>query len=57
MRKPPRASVALVGLCLLAPAAFAQDSGLARPNMLLKKVIEGMPKGDKQGGQRSHRSP
>ena len=34
--------------CLLTGAAVAQDAGLAKPNMLLKQIVEGMPKGDKQ---------
>jgi quercetin dioxygenase-like cupin family protein len=32
---------------LIAPA-FAQDHGTARPDLLLKEVVEGMPKGDRQ---------
>jgi len=36
------------GGLLLSFAANAQESGVARPNMLLKQVVEGMPKGDKQ---------
>jgi quercetin dioxygenase-like cupin family protein len=27
---------------------LAQESGIARPNMLLKQVVEGMPRGEKQ---------
>ena len=34
--------------CLLGGAASAQDPALARPNLLLKQIVEGMPKGDKQ---------
>ena len=34
--------------CLLTGAAVAQDAGLAKPNMLLKQIVEGMPKGGKQ---------
>lgn len=33
---------------LLSLSAGAQDGGIAKPNMLLRQVIEGMPKGDKQ---------
>lgn len=29
-------------------AATAQDAGLARPSMVLRQVVEGMPKGDRQ---------
>ena len=34
------------GLC--AGPATAQDPALARPNLIKKQVVEGMPKGDKQ---------
>lgn len=29
-------------------AATAQDGGLARPNLVLKQLVEGMPRGDRQ---------
>ena len=29
-------------------AAVAQESGIAKPNLVLKQVVESMPKGDKQ---------
>jgi quercetin dioxygenase-like cupin family protein len=39
---------AAIGLCACTTVpAMAQD-GLAKPNMVLRKVVEGMPKGDKQ---------
>jgi quercetin dioxygenase-like cupin family protein len=39
---------ALIGLAAgLAPAP-AQESGLAKPNLVLRQIIEGMPKVDKQ---------
>jgi len=40
------AGLALAGL--VTSAAVAQEGALARPNVLLKQVVEGMPKGDKQ---------
>ena len=33
---------------LITSTAVAQEGALARPNVLLKQVVEGMPKGDKQ---------
>jgi len=36
----------MAGVCAGAPAS-AQD-GLAKPNMVLRQTVEGMPKGDKQ---------
>jgi quercetin dioxygenase-like cupin family protein len=36
------------GSLLVAFAANAQEGGVARPNLLLKQAVEGMPKGDKQ---------
>ncbi|HEX8666227.1 MAG TPA: cupin domain-containing protein [Beijerinckiaceae bacterium] len=33
---------------LLAVPALAQDHGTARPDLLLKEVVAGMPKGDRQ---------
>jgi quercetin dioxygenase-like cupin family protein len=48
MRKSIGFALALIGLAYgLAPAS-AQESGLARPNMVLRQVTEGMPKGGKQ---------
>jgi quercetin dioxygenase-like cupin family protein len=44
----------MVGFCLASVVAFAgpalgQDQGgLAKPNLLLKQVIDGMPRGEKQ---------
>jgi quercetin dioxygenase-like cupin family protein len=42
------APLALIVSMLAGGAAFAQDQGTARPNLLLKEVVEGMPKGEKQ---------
>jgi quercetin dioxygenase-like cupin family protein len=33
---------------LLTLAALSQESGVARPNLLLREIAEGMPKGEKQ---------
>lgn len=46
MFKSIAAGVALAAL--ISSAAMAQDAALARPNLLLKEIIAGMPKGDKQ---------
>ena len=35
-------------LVLTSLPAIAQDSGTARPNLLLQKVLDGMPRGEKQ---------
>jgi quercetin dioxygenase-like cupin family protein len=48
MRKSIGFALALVGLASGLAAAPAQESGLARPNMVLRQVTEGMPKGGKQ---------
>src|SRR4030081_4405 len=40
-------SLALSGL-LMSPAAIAQEHVGARPDLLLRQIVEGMPKGDKQ---------
>jgi quercetin dioxygenase-like cupin family protein len=48
MRKSIGFALALVGLASGLAAAPAQESGLARPNMVLRQVTEGMPKGEKQ---------
>jgi quercetin dioxygenase-like cupin family protein len=37
-----------VVLVLTSLPAMAQDSGTARPNLLLQKVLDGMPRGEKQ---------
>ena len=34
--------------CCLSGGAMGQEPGLARPNMVVKQVVEGMPKGEKQ---------
>jgi quercetin dioxygenase-like cupin family protein len=47
MRKAARLCSILAALAAGAPAT-AQESGLARPQLLLKQVVEGMPKGEKQ---------
>ena len=41
-------SVAVAGAVLFLDAAAAQDTNLARPNLLKKQIVEGMPKGEKQ---------
>lgn len=38
----------VAGSLLVAFSANAQEAGVARPNLLLKQAVEGMPKGDKQ---------
>jgi quercetin dioxygenase-like cupin family protein len=38
----------LTGGLLLSFVASAQESGVARPSLLLKQIVEGLPKGDKQ---------
>jgi quercetin dioxygenase-like cupin family protein len=38
----------VAGSLLVACSANAQEGGVARPNLLLKQAVEGMPKGDKQ---------
>lgn len=40
-------SVVGAGL-LFSFTATAQESGVARPNLLLKQIVEGLPKGEKQ---------
>jgi hypothetical protein len=35
------------GTLLFACSVNAQDGGVAKPNLLLKQTVEGMPKGDK----------
>jgi quercetin dioxygenase-like cupin family protein len=39
--------VALLGYCL-SGGAMSQETGLARPNMVVKQIVQGMPKGEKQ---------
>jgi quercetin dioxygenase-like cupin family protein len=39
---------AFIALATGLVVASAQDSGLARPNMVLRQFVEGMPKGGKQ---------
>ena len=41
-------SVGLAGAVLFLDAATAQEANLARPNLLKKQIVEGMPKGEKQ---------
>jgi quercetin dioxygenase-like cupin family protein len=47
MRKFIGCVFALTAL-LAAPPALAQESGVAKPELLLGQVIEGMPRGEKQ---------
>ena len=39
---------AALALCALSAPAFAQQHGPARPELLLREVVQGMPRGDKQ---------
>jgi quercetin dioxygenase-like cupin family protein len=39
---------AALALCALSTPAFAQPHGPARPDLLLREVVQGMPRGDKQ---------
>jgi len=48
MRKSIGFGLALIGLTAGLAVASAQESGLAKPSLLLQQVLEGMPKGDKQ---------
>jgi quercetin dioxygenase-like cupin family protein len=48
MQKSIGFGLALIGLAAGLATAPAQESGLAKPNLVLRQVIEGMPKGDKQ---------
>jgi quercetin dioxygenase-like cupin family protein len=47
MRYLPLACLAFAA-SLAGPAANAQEPGMARPNLVLKEVVEAMPKGEKQ---------
>jgi quercetin dioxygenase-like cupin family protein len=40
--------LAAIALLLGAAPATAQDHGLARPDLLLKEIVAGMPRGEKQ---------
>ena len=46
--KAVTSSIAIATLLVSFAAAPAQESGMARPNLLLRQSVEGMPKGDKQ---------
>jgi quercetin dioxygenase-like cupin family protein len=48
MRKPIGFALAFVALASGLAGVAAQESGFARPNMLLRQVVEGMPKAGKQ---------
>ena len=48
MRKSIGLALALIGLAAGLAVAPAQESGLARPNMVLRQAVEGMPKVGKQ---------
>lgn len=41
-------TIAAAAFSLCAPAGFAQDPGLARPELLLKEVVDGMPGANRQ---------
>jgi quercetin dioxygenase-like cupin family protein len=49
-RRRMRSSIvpALLAAALVGVPAAAQEQGVAKPNLLLKQVVEGMPRGDKQ---------
>jgi quercetin dioxygenase-like cupin family protein len=47
MRKSMGFSLAVVALVMSLPSA-AQERGVARPNLLLREVVHGMPKGERQ---------
>src|SRR5918993_2245971 len=40
--------VALIALLLAGSTAVAQDHGRTRPDLLLKEIVQGMPRGEKQ---------
>lgn len=48
MRKSIGLALALIGLAAGLAVAPAQEGGLARPNMVLRQAVEGMPKVGKQ---------
>jgi quercetin dioxygenase-like cupin family protein len=48
MRKSIGLALAFIGLAAGLAVAPAQESGLARPNMVLRQAVEGMPKVGKQ---------
>ena len=48
MRKLLGFSLALVALVISFFPSTAQEQGLARPNLLLREIVQGMPKGEKQ---------
>ena len=48
MRNSIGFGLAFLGLVAGLAAASAQESGLAKPNMLLRQVLDGMPKAEKQ---------
>jgi quercetin dioxygenase-like cupin family protein len=47
MRKSIRFTLALVALVMSVPVT-AQEQGPARPQSLLREIVEGMPRGDRQ---------
>jgi quercetin dioxygenase-like cupin family protein len=47
MRKSMGFSLAVVALVMSLPSA-AQERGVARPNLLLREVVHGMPRGERQ---------
>ena len=46
MRKP--SGLVLAAALLMAPTAFAQDRPLAKPDLVLQQLAEGMPRGERQ---------
>ena len=47
MRRLTRVTYALAGL-VISVAAAAQESGTARPNLLHREIVAGMPRGERQ---------
>lgn len=43
-----RLALASVLIAILSAPACAQDPGVAKPNMVLQEIVEGLPKADKQ---------
>ena len=41
-------SLAVIALLLAGATAAAQDHGTARPDLMLKEIVQGMPRGEKQ---------
>ena len=46
--RTPTAVVLLVVALVVGSSSFAQEAGVTRPNLVLRDVVQGMPKGDRQ---------